>query len=196
VTVSTPHRCLADAAAIDDRASSLSGGRALIRRFRSSDVTAFQAYRNDPASAEFQGWDVPYGIDQASEFVAWATTAPLGVPGAWCQLAVESQHRCALVGDVGLHVLADDPTAVEVGVTLAAHARGGGIATEAVGLALDHLRGAYGIDRAIAWITADNIPSRRLFENLGFTLTGTQAAEDRTVECRYLSVMPTRPSLT
>ena len=183
------HCCLVDTAAIDSRVRSLRGERALVRRFQPSDVTAFQTYRNDPATARFQGWNVPYSLDEASEFVTWATTAPLGVPGTWCQLAVESRGPCELAGDIGLHFLADEPNVIEVGITLAPHARGGGIAADAVRLALDHLAGAHAVERATAWITAENLPSRRLFETLGFTHVGTQAAEDRTDECQYLWTM-------
>ncbi len=193
--MSASHDCLDAAAGIDGRARSLSGERALIRRFRSSDVKAFHAYRNDPGTAEFQGWNVPYSAEEATAFVTWATTAPFGVPGTWCQLAIESQNRCALAGDVGLHFLADDPSAVEIGITLSPPARGGGIADDAVRLGLRHLTDAYAVDRANAWITAENLPSRRLFENLGFTHVDTQASDDGTVECRYLWVTSTRPAL-
>lgn len=155
----------------------------------------FHAYRNDPGTAAFQGWNVPYSAEEATQFVAWATTAPFGMPGTWCQLAIESQTRCALAGDVGLHFLADNPGAVEIGITLAPQARGGGVADDAVRLGLRHLTGAYAVDRAIAWITADNLPSRRLFENLGFTHVDTQAAEDGTIECQYQWVTSTRPAL-
>lgn len=185
------HHCLDEADPIDHRVQHLSGRRALVRRLRPDDAGPFQRYRNDPDTAAYQGWDIPYSVEAATVFVGWAMTAGLGVPGTWCQLAIESTTRCALAGDVGIHFPADDPNGVEVGVTLAPEARGAGIGAEAVALVLDHISRVYAITQASAWITTQNLPSRRLFERLGFTLVATEAADDGTEECHYIRGLST-----
>lgn len=156
----------------------LLGHRVLVRRFQSGDAVVFQRYRNDPETAAFQGWEVPYTAAQADAFVAWAAGAPLGEPGAWCQLAVERRAGGGLVGDVGVHTLEARPGTVEVGVTLDPAARGEGIATEAVGLVLDHLRRQHGVACAVAWVHVDNHPSAELFRRLGFSVVATEPGED------------------
>lgn len=74
--------------------------RLFLRRFRESDVEAFARYRSDPAVARYQGWDAPYPIEQAKEFVTTMATAQADVPGDWLQIAVARTGDGSLVGDV------------------------------------------------------------------------------------------------
>lgn len=164
----------------------LEGTKVRIRTFRDTDVEALHAYRDDADTAAMQGWDVPYSRAQAEEFVTWASGAPLAIPGSWAQLAVERRDEPGtLIGDVGVHTLMDEPTTVEIGVTVATAARGAGVATEAVQLVLDHLAAEHGIVRARALIVVDNLPSVALFERLGFEQVGTRMADDGLEEHVY-----------
>jgi len=73
---------------MDDAFAQLRTPRLHLRRFRESDVEAFARYRSDPAVARYQGWDPPYPMKQAREFVTTMATAQADVPGDWLQIAV------------------------------------------------------------------------------------------------------------
>lgn len=163
----------------------LQGPRVRVRPFRPEDAAALRAYRDDEATARYQGWDLPYTDDDATAFVAWAGDSTLGVPGSWSQLAVERRDEPGLVGDIGVHTLMDEPNVVELGVTLAPHARGKGYADEAIQLVLDHLVGGHGIATARALMVTANTSSVRLFERLGFERIDTRVADDGEEEHLY-----------
>ena len=61
----------------------------------------------------------------------------------------------------------------EIGVFLAAPARGRGIVTEAVKLMVDHAFGDLGMRRVEWRCSPTNLPSRAIPQRLGFTLDGT-----------------------
>jgi len=62
--------------------------RLILRPFHETDIAAFAAYRSDPEVARYQGWDIPYTLTQATEFVAAMQRAQPGVPGEWYQVAI------------------------------------------------------------------------------------------------------------
>lgn len=178
----------------------LTGALVVVRRFRPDDVPAFLAYRDDPGTASLQGWDVPFPPERAAAFVTWAATAPLGVAGEWCQLAIQRLDSPGLVGDVGVHALAPDAapegaSSVELGVTLAPGARGAGLATEAISLVCGHLAAELGVRRAIAFVDVDNVSSVAVFRRLGFTLGATAAGPDGVVEHRFVLELDPRPGV-
>ncbi len=169
----------------------LTGTRVRIRTFEDADVDALHAYRDDADTASMQGWEVPYSRAQAEAFVTWASGASLAVPGSWAQLAVERRDDPgALVGDVAVHTLMDEPTTIEIGVTFAPAARGAGLATEAIRLVLDHLLAEHGMVRARALILVDNLASIALFERLGFERVGTRTGDDGLDEHVYELALP------
>ena len=170
----------------------LLGRLVVVRRFDRSDAAPLAAYRSDPATASMQAWEAPFTLAQAEAFVAWAARAPLGVPGEWCQLAIERRNQAGLVGDVGVLALVDLPGGVELGVTLAPGSRGEGLATEALTLVLDHLAAAHGVGVAVASLDVRNEASAALFERLGFTRSGTELAPDGVLEHRYERELPAR----
>lgn len=156
----------------------LRGPTVTVRPFTDRDTDRLLAYRNDPETARYQGWDVPYSREEATRFTAWASGATLGVPGSWCQLGIERTDEPGLIGDIGIHSLMDEPTVVEVGVTLSPDHRRCGRASEAIRLVLDHLVAAHAVTRARALIVVDNAASIALFERLGFERTATRTADD------------------
>ena len=121
------------------------------------DAPAISAYRSDPDVARYQGWTVPYTIEQA---------AALAGSG---QLALREEGQ--VVGDAMVASVAGVPHAVELGVTLAPAAQGRGLATEAV-IGLVDAVFASGRARAIAHVDVRNEPSQRLFDRAGFCREG------------------------
>ena len=91
--------------------------------------------------------------------------------GEW---AVERATR-ELIGKIGLVHHADwqlGATKVEIGWTLARHAWGQGLATEAAQLALDDAFERVELDRVISIARHDNVRSRRVMEKLGMRRQG------------------------
>ena len=121
------------------------------------DAPSVAAYRSDPDVARYQGWTVPYAVEQA---------AALAGSG---QLALREEGE--VVGDAMVETVSGSPHAVEIGVTLAPAAQGRGLATEAV-VALVDAAFAGGRARAIAYVDVRNEPSQRLFDRAGFRREG------------------------
>ena len=140
--------------------------RLVIRRFTIADAEAFASYRSDPEVARYQGWDAPYGLDQAVAFIS-GLPDPFS-PGAWCQLAVTTDGD--LIGDVALYT-DTDPRLGRIGFTLTRAAQGRGYAAEAVRAVL-----AYAFGRGAHRIAADcdtrNTASVAVLERLGMRREG------------------------
>ena len=94
------------------------------------------------------------------------------VTGTWFQMAIELAQTCPLIGDLGLHTLADRPGQAEIGFTLAREHQGKGYATEAVNRLLDYVFGVLGKHRVIAVTDARNAPAARLLERVGMRREG------------------------
>ena len=109
----------------------LTSPRLILRRLRESDLPAPCAYRSDPLVARYQDWD-SWSADDARLLLAAQRALHPDVPGTWFQMAIESAETGALIGDCGLHTLADRPGQAEIGFTLAGERQGRGYATEAV----------------------------------------------------------------
>ena len=140
--------------------------RLLVRRFRPSDAVTFAAYRSDPEVARYQSWEPPYPLDRAVAFVAAVAEQHPDTPGEWMQLAVEDgtgRH----VGDVAVHVDADEPRLARLGFTFAREAQGQGYATEAVTAVLEYLFTERGKHRVAAECDARNVRSAALLERVG-----------------------------
>jgi ribosomal-protein-alanine N-acetyltransferase len=143
---------------------SFPGGR--LRRLRTSDLAAFQAYRSIPELGRFQGWS-PMPEAEALAFLAKMGDAPLLTPGDWVQLGIAEPEGDQLIGDVGVFLAADGLTG-EIGFTLAPAAQGRGIATAAVRQALQVLFGATSVKQVLGITDSRNVGSIRLLERVGF----------------------------
>ena len=95
-----------------------------------------------------------------------------GRPGEWFQIALEAREDGVLVGDLALHIEADEPRVAEVGFTLASDRQGQGFATEALTGYLDWLFATYGLHRVHAVTDALNAPAAALLERVGFRREG------------------------
>jgi RimJ/RimL family protein N-acetyltransferase len=76
---------------------------------------------------------------------------------------------------VGQVRLQDRGRGPEVALFVEERARGRGIATAALALALEEARGTWARAYAVAKVRLDNVASRRLFERAGFRLADTAA---------------------
>jgi RimJ/RimL family protein N-acetyltransferase len=143
-------------------------GRLVVRPLRPDDVPTVVAYRNDPAVARHQDWDLPFSAADGERLARFVATAPWPLYGDWYQLVVE--HDGVVVGDIGVGRTARGLQA-DLGYTLAGHAQGRGFATETVGAVVDLLF-AEGVHRVHATLDPDNVASARLLERLGFRHEG------------------------
>ena len=158
------------------------GGR--LRRLRSSDSEAFQAYRGIPGLGRFQGWS-PLPEAEALQFLGEMNRAPLFAAGQWIQLGIADPASDRLVGDIGLY-LSGDGSNGEVGFTLGPSAQGRGIASNAVREALRLMFAATDVARVLGITDERNLPSIRLLERVGFGFVETRRAVFRGESCTEL----------
>ena len=150
----------------------LISSRLVLRPFTSADLLTFLAYRNDPEIARYQGWDVPYTIQQAEAFLADMQQAQPGKPGEWYQLAIEHTVSRTMLGDCAFCVLADEPRQAEIGFSLAAAHQGQGYASEAVRRLLAFLFTDLNLHRVRANCDPLNVASARLLKSVGLRQEG------------------------
>jgi RimJ/RimL family protein N-acetyltransferase len=131
--------------------------RLVIDALVETDAVDVAGYRSDPDVARYQGWSAPYPVEQA------AALAGTG------QLALRLDGK--LVGDAMVAPAEAAAHAAEMGVTLAPHAQGRGLATEAVTALVDAVF-ARGRIKAIAYVDARNEASLHLFDRVGFRREG------------------------
>jgi aminoglycoside 6'-N-acetyltransferase len=139
--------------------------RLVLRRFTDADAETLAAYRSEPDVARYQGWEAPFGVDRAREFIATLARTHPDTPGEWFQLAIDAHGRH--IGDVALFVDGDEPRLARIGFTLAPQAQGHGYASEAVTAVLDYLFVARGKHRVSADCDARNARSAALLERIG-----------------------------
>jgi RimJ/RimL family protein N-acetyltransferase len=143
-----------------------------LRPWRVDDAPAVaSAIDGDP---EIGAWldlvPQPYGLDDAHAYIAacrrgWAE-------GTAATFAVVAATDGQLLGSLGLR-LADLPAGVaEAGYWVAREARGRGVATHALRLAVRWLLGEPGIERVQLRADALNVASQRVAEKAGFTREG------------------------
>ncbi len=146
--------------------------RLILRPFQDSDLESFAAYRADPEVARYQGWDMPYSVDRAAEFIAEMKAKQPATGNEWYQFAVERNSAPGLIGDCAFHLLEGDQRQAEIGVTLARQHQRQGYAAEAVSRLLDYLFRDLGLHRVIARCDVDNLASARLLECVGMRREG------------------------
>lgn len=146
-----------------------------VRRVTASDAEMLWEWRND-------------ALVRQNSF----TSEPIGWTDHQCWLADRLASK-----DTVIYVLEDGvgPVAqvryerrgaeAEVGISVAAAARGRGYGSAALTETLPGACAALDVDRVIALVKADNVPSQRAFETAGFVPAGTVV--ERGVRChKYL----------
>jgi RimJ/RimL family protein N-acetyltransferase len=147
--------------------SSLLTRRLILRRLQRTDADALCAYRSLPEVARYQSWET-FGPDDAARLLDDQQDRDIGIPGTWLQVAIVEAGTGHLIGDCGLHCLADEPRQFEMGVTLSPSWQGQGYATEALECLLHFLFTALSARRISATTDALNGPAAALFRRLGF----------------------------
>jgi RimJ/RimL family protein N-acetyltransferase len=146
--------------------------RLVLRPFEGRDLHAFLEYRRDPEIAAFQSWDAEYSMADAERFLAEQQGRDLAGRGEWVQLAITDGRDGSLLGDCATHVLADQPSTTEIGITLARASQRRGVAREALRGLLRALFADHGMHRVIAHADDRNVPVHRLLEGLGMRCEG------------------------
>ncbi len=147
--------------------------RLVLRVFEERDIEAFTDYRNDPEVARYQGWNVPYPLEQSARFVDTMRRMEPGKPGEWFQAAVERKSAPGIIGDVAFHRMFEDKRQAEIGYTLSREHWGQGYGTEAVAGLIDWLFSTFDLHRIRANIDPLNAASARLLEKAGMRREGT-----------------------
>jgi RimJ/RimL family protein N-acetyltransferase len=140
--------------------------RLKLSRLVPGDAPPMFAYRADPEVCRYQSFE-PRSLQDVDEFIRQLQPVPFGTPGAWFQFAIRLRESDLLVGDLGTHVMADDPRQVEIGFTLAPSYQGQGLATEAVAGLIGHLFGPGRKHRVFASVDPRNTRSLALLERVG-----------------------------
>ena len=146
--------------------------RLVIRPMEPTDVDAVWHRRNDPTTAEFQNWSVPYERERAEELVRGMVELD-GIPPSdgWFEMAVDDADTGDALGDLALHLTFDGRCA-ELGYTVAAEARGRGVATEAAAALARWVLETVGVTRVAAMMHPDNLASIRVAEQIGMVYEG------------------------
>jgi RimJ/RimL family protein N-acetyltransferase len=140
--------------------------RLILRAFEEKDAEAFSAYRSDPQVALYQGWQAPFTLEQARQFIAEMRVRNAGQPDQWYQIALELKDNGNLIGDCAFHLSVDSRQA-EIGMTLANSFQNRGYAAEAVKWLLGYLFGQLKVHRVFANIDPRNQAAIHSVEKLG-----------------------------
>jgi aminoglycoside 6'-N-acetyltransferase len=162
------------------------GAGVVLRRLSASDLTAFQAYRNDIELGRYQGWSVMPDAE-ARAFLEEMNTVPLFRPGEWAQVAIAEPKAMVLLGDIGLY-LAEDSSHAEIGFTLARPVHGRGLATAAAREAVQLIFDLTTVSRVLGITDARNHASVGVLARIGMRKQEERTAIFRgesCVECVY-----------
>lgn len=142
--------------------------RLLIRRLELSDAEAFWTYKQMPEAVRYQSWR-PKSLGEVEQFIEDMQSVQPCTPDTWLQVAVYLIDCGTMIGDVGLHFLAD-PEQMEIGYTISPHHQRKGYATEAIRAILGYLFDTLGKHRVTASLDPRNTASAAVLEKLGFRL--------------------------
>lgn len=138
--------------------------RLTLRPLREDDVDIVVAYRNDPAVAEYQDWDLPVTRERVERQIAAQGAWTDLVPGEPRQIGIDLDGE--LIGD--LYVGLDEHGGVaEIGFTLRPEHQGKGYAFEAASAVVADLIERLGCHRLVGQLSPQNARSARLLERLG-----------------------------
>jgi RimJ/RimL family protein N-acetyltransferase len=91
----------------------------------------------------------------------------LNQPETWFQVVMLEKEGNQIIGDIGLHFLADE-NIMEIGYTLGKNHRGRGYASEAVKRVVQFAFETLNKKEIIASVDPNNTPSIKLLESIGF----------------------------
>ena len=140
--------------------------RLLLDALRDDDAAALYHYRADPAVSRHQGW-CPASLDETRRFIERCAAVAPDTPGSWFQRAIRRRDSGQLVGDLGLHFLAEVPATVELGISLAPSQQRQGLAAEALRVTLGWIFEDLRKHRVIASVDPRNQPCMTLLARIG-----------------------------
>jgi RimJ/RimL family protein N-acetyltransferase len=147
-----------------DPPKAASDGVVSLRGLRPQDVAAYLgAFGDDPDLARSRGLE---RVPDEAKFLAWLADDDSA------ELAICEAGDDALLGSVIVHSLDRRHRRAELGYWLVPAARGRGLATRALGLALAWMFEELGLERAEIETEPDNLASRALARRLGFVEEG------------------------
>ena len=145
----------------------LETARLRLRRWREDDLETLFRWHNDPQLMKHMHKLTFSREEMREDIVRYESHWAKHGFGIW---AAEDKASGALVGRVGLayhRVWPEDP---EVGWLIDTPWQGKGLATEAGAACVDYAFGELGYHRVVSICTAENVPSRRVMERLGFSV--------------------------
>jgi RimJ/RimL family protein N-acetyltransferase len=140
--------------------------RLRINDLQTDDAQRLFAYRSHAAVARFQSW-LPGSCEDARAFIVRNRSQPFGQNNSWYQLAVRAAGSGELLGDLGVHFVADDGYQVEIGVTIAPLHQRQEWAKLAVSALLEHLFRVLKKHRVFASVDPDNTACLALLRSIG-----------------------------
>jgi RimJ/RimL family protein N-acetyltransferase len=140
--------------------------RLVIDALHRDDAEALFRYRSDPEVSRYQGWQ-PGSIDDAVRFIETCAAIEPDTPGTWFQRAIRLRATGTLIGDVGLHFVADAEATVELGISLGLPYQRQGLASEALHAVLSAVFGELRKHRAFGSIDPRNHASAKLLAAAG-----------------------------
>ena len=150
----------------------LETARLILRSFQEQDIEPFRLYRSDPEVARYQGWEMPFSLEQATRFVTDMNSRTPGEPGQWYQIALELKTTGEMIGDCAFLRLLEDDSQAEIAFTLARQFQGQGYAAEAVSRLIGYLFCDLKLHRIRANCDPDNAASSRLLQRIGMRHEG------------------------
>jgi RimJ/RimL family protein N-acetyltransferase len=107
------------------------------------DAEMLFQYRTDPDVCRYQGWR-PTSVIEARGFIERNLSVMPDTTGSWWQRAIRLADTGELIGDIGMHFMAEAQATVELGISLSPRHQRRGYATEAmsavIGFVFDDLR--------------------------------------------------------
>jgi RimJ/RimL family protein N-acetyltransferase len=163
-------------------AARISGRSVLLRPYREDDVPRMvEACRDERTTHWLSGIPANYTEQNAREHQrAMASDMAEGRALFWAVAAADDDR---LLAEIGLFTPSRTDRQAEIGYWTHPDARGRGLTTEAVGLAVRHAllpveEGGLGLRRVLLRAAAGNAASQRVAEKNGFTRSGVDRAAD------------------
>jgi RimJ/RimL family protein N-acetyltransferase len=147
--------------------------RLCLRPYRADDLDVLFEIRNDPSTAEFQSWTLPYPLEKVETLVSKLAAMQGPTDDEWFGLVITEAGSEVMLGDVVVRLGWQGRTA-EIGYNLHHDARRNGYATEATARTIEWLFNDLGVQRIHASLHPDNVASMMVLERLGFIYEGTQ----------------------
>lgn len=144
----------------------ISTQRLKLSQLVAGDAPAVYEYRSDPEVCRYQSFE-PGSLADVGDFIRGLQENEFDTAGTWFQFAIRLNDSGVLIGDIGVHFMADDPRQVEIGFTIAPTYQGQGFGTEVVTGLLRYLLVTVRKHRAFASVDPRNGPSVALLKRVG-----------------------------